>query len=368
MTLASGWAVGRTRARRPRSGLSLIELMVALLVGLMTVMAVVQLMHTYGRQQRLGGSVNDAQDNALIALNAIAQELHSAGNALSNQRLQNCSVLLSDVDGAVLPNFSTAAVSIVDGGAGADTLRVHSAESVRGDVPFTLASDMATAIDDLSVDSTYGARVGDLVLVADNAGQCTLRKITALDSASTPAVLMADPESSPNYNPAAIPAGWISYTTAAATQVFVLGNLTQRTYTVDAAARVLRQRDLPDTTDTPVAEGIVDLQAQYGITATAADDTVTQWVDAAAAPWDAPAPAQRKRIKAVRIAVVVRTGEADNANVSNTPLVLWPAVATGAGIDSTARTFIPSGNERRHRYRVLRMVVPLKNMLWANLS
>ncbi|MDZ7590761.1 MAG: PilW family protein [Rubrivivax sp.] len=355
--------------RRPslQRGVSLVELMVALVIGLMTVLAVVQMMSTYGRQQRLGGSVSDAQNSAMMALNTLGQDLQRAGHSLAHQRLQDCSSFLTQVDGAALANFSTAAVSIVDGGSGPDTLRIRFAESARGDVPVSLAANMTSAVGDLRVATTYGVSVNDLVLVTNSANQCTLRKVTSINTAVTPPTLAAAATSSPNYNPAAAPTGWVSYTTATSSQVFTLGRLTQRQYSIDGTTNVLRARELLDAADTPVAEGIVDLQAQYGITSGAGSDTVTQWVDATGS-WVTPSVADRKRIKAVRVAIVARAAEVDASNPSTSAITLWPAVAAGAGQQSSERLFTPTGDARRHRYRVLRTVVPLKNILWATLS
>ena len=63
--------------RRPglQRGVSLVELMVALVIGLMTVLAVVQMMSTYGRQQRLGVGV-------LHAVLAEAGQAVDAGDAV----------------------------------------------------------------------------------------------------------------------------------------------------------------------------------------------------------------------------------------------------------------------------------------------
>jgi type IV pilus assembly protein PilW len=235
-------------------------------------------------------------------------------------------------------------------------------------VELMLAANMTSPVASMRVASSCGVRANDLVMLSSNAGACTLRRVTGVNTSTTPHTLAAATTASTNFNPSAAPTGWISYTTAAASRVFVLGELTQRSYSIDTSTDLLRARGLLDASDRPVAADIVDLQAQYGITASAADDTVTQWVDADAAPWNNPGPAERKRIKAIRVAVVARTAESDASNPGNATIVLWPAVAAGAGQQSTARTFTPTGDAQRHRYRVLRTVVPLKNLLWSNLT
>lgn len=357
--------------RRKYRGVTLVELMVALAIGLLTILAIVQLMSSFGREQRISGSINDVQSSALIALNTISQDVQRAGHTLAHKRLQVCTMFKTNVDGAALADFSTAAVSIVDGGTGPDTLRIRYAESARGDAPVTLEADMTSATADLRIkpaDGTYGIRVNDLLLVTNDGNQCTLRKVTAMESG--PLWLRAAATASPNFNPATNPDGRVAYTTAANSLVFTLGSLTQRSYSVDATTRILGSRELldPAGTQNPIAEDIIDLQAQYGITATAASDTVTQWVNASAAPWVTPGPAERKRIKAVRIAIVARTAEPDFRNPSTDEIVLWPEVTTAGAQLSVKRAFTPTGDARRYRYRVLRTVVPLKNLLWADFS
>jgi type IV pilus assembly protein PilW len=360
--------------RRPQAaalggqlGVSLVELMVAMVVSMLTVLVIINLMSSYGRQQRLGGSVNDAQNSAMIALNAIAQDLQSAGLGMSHQTLQDCANLRSSVDGTALPNFDVAAVSISDGGSGPDTVRVRYGESMRGDASVNLSANMSSPTGDMTVASSYGFAAGDVVLVTNDTNTCTLRKLTGVVTSSPP-VLQAAATASPNYNPGGSPVGWVSYTTATASKVFALGKFTQRTYAVDSSLGALTAREVLETSSTPLAEGIVDMQAQYGITTSASSDQVTQWVNASAAPWVSPGAAERKRIKAIRIAVVARATEADASGTSSAAIVLWPAVAAGAGQQSAQQVYTPTGDGTKYRYRVLRMVVPLKNMMWAELS
>lgn len=348
-------------------GMSLVELLVGLVIGLLTVLAIVQLMSTYSRQQRLTGADNEALSSAMIALNTISQDVQRGGHAITHQRLQNCGTFLSLVDGVAAPDFSTTAVSITDGGTGPDRLTVRFAESVRGDVPLALSADMANATDNLNVASTFGVLANDLVLVSNNANQCTLRQVSGFGG--TPVALLAQPTASPNFNPSGTPTGWVTYTTAMGSQVFTLGKFTQRTYSVVPASQILSARDFLGTVDNPVADTIVDLQAQYGITSGLVSNSVTEWVDATSG-WSSLDASERKRIKAIRIAIVARTTEADSSNPSaGMTLVLWPAVATSAGQQgSPARSFTPTGADTRYRYRVLRTVVPLKNMLWSEVS
>ena len=83
-----------------------------------------------------------------------------------------------------------------------------------------------------------------------------------------------------------------------------------------------------------------------------------------ASAWAAPSLSDRKRIRAVRVALVARGTERSLDDVSPASLELWPAAASGQ--TSGAQTFaVP---DRKLRYRVLRSVIPMKNMLWSDLS
>ncbi len=357
---------------REQLGLSLVEVLIALVIGLLTVLVVVNLMSSYSGQQRSARAVDDAQMNALLGLHRLEQDLRTAGHGLSINELQSCTQLFtyfgsaSGTAPAPIPNFSMAALTITDGGGGvADTVTVRYAESVRGIRPANLTADMASPNANLVVDTPFGFRQDDLVLVSNSAGQCALRQITAAVPATAPFTLTAASSGAATYNP---PSGvangtptWPTYLGATTTvRVYALGGMTVRSYSVAAQGLVLRNMNA--TTDTPIAADIVDLQAQYGISTGPSSSTVTQWVNATGA-WAAPTMADAKRIRAVRIALVSRSAERAASDVSPATIEVWPVATTGQTSDVQTFT-VP---DRRFRYRVLRTVVPMKNMLWADL-
>jgi len=349
-------------------GLSLVEMMVALLIGMLTVMVVVQLMSMYSGQQRSSRGVSDAQMNALLGLHAMEQDLRLAGHGLAANDLQNCVSTFTfygnsaATSAAPIADFSTAAVSLTDGASGApDTLVVRFAESVRGIRPVTLTANAANNATSISVDSTYGVLANDLLLLVNGSNACALRRVTTVTSGT--ALAMAS-TGNPTYNP---PSGvatgtptWPGF--ANGNRVYALGGFTLRRYAITAAGLVAR--DIHSGTDTPIAADIVDLQAQYGVSASSGSSLITQWVSATGGTWAAPTLADRKRIRAVRIALVARSAERAAGEVSPATIELWPQATTGQ--TSEVQTFtVP---DRNFRYRVLRSVIPMKNLLWAELS
>ncbi len=352
--------------------MTLIEVLVSLFIGMLTVMAVVNLMSTVSARQRAERAVDDAQMNALLGLDSMTQDLRMAGLGLSIKELQNCTSLFTyfgpstGSTPASIADFSTAALTITDGGSGPDVIIVRFAEGVRGIRAANLAADMASPTANLVVDSPFGFRTNDLVMVANSSGQCALRQINGAIPTSAPYTLAAASSGTATYNPPAGVAGgtptWPTFLGATVgARVYDLGSLTQRRYAVVASGLVTR--NLNSAADTPIAADIVDLQAQYGVSASAGSGTITQWVNATGS-WATPSLSDRKRIRAVRVALVARGTERAVGDVSPASIELWPVATSGQTSD--AQTFtVP---DRRLRYRVLRSVIPMKNLLWSDIS
>ena len=100
--------------------------------------------------------------------------------------------------------------------------------------------------------------------------------------------------------------------------------------------------------------------------APAGSQAVNEWVDATAASgWADPSAADIARIKAVRIAIVTRGNfERDPEDPTTWSVRLrWCCGTQG----SPTELSIPlTDDERRFRYKVLRVVVPLINVIWAD--
>ncbi len=118
-------------------------------------------------------------------------------------------------------------------------------------------------------------------------------------------------------------------------------------------------------TQVQLANNVVSLKAMYGIS-DANSQVVTNWVRATGA-WATPTLADARRIKAVRIAVVVRSplkekaeGDAQACITTTTAPESWP--------DGPAIDLSNDADWRCYRYRAFETIVPLRNVLWANLS
>jgi type IV pilus assembly protein PilW len=125
-----------------------------------------------------------------------------------------------------------------------------------------------------------------------------------------------------------------------------------------------------------IAMDVVQMQAQYGVSTSGSSDVVTEWVEASGATWGgSPSATNVSRIKALRIVLVTRSREAEGTQVSapctnaagiaNTgPCSFQDAAAPVIDLSATA---VAAGRTwRNYRYRVLKAVVPLRNVIWSD--
>jgi type IV pilus assembly protein PilW len=119
---------------------------------------------------------------------------------------------------------------------------------------------------------------------------------------------------------------------------------------------------------------IVLMKAQYGVTASASSDVVTDWVDASGA-WASPSAGDIGRIKALRVVLITRSREWASTEVtaasctnSNGVVNTGPCTfddAQAPVIDLSAVPVSTGTTWRRYRYRALQAVIPLRNVIWS---
>lgn len=174
-----------------------------------------------------------------------------------------------------------------------------------------------------------------------------------------------------NYNPSAAvqnDLGWPAYSVSASgceAYLVCLGSLVDAlgtTFTVDPITRELRRDGVP------IASGIMDMQAQYGLVS-GASGTLSTWQEPTD-EWAAPTPpatltqTQVRQIKAIRVALIARSGEYEKpTNATNT----CDTTTTTSGLSSWA-TFDTANwpsDWKCYRYKVFETVIPLRNVIWS---
>lgn len=323
-----------------QTGFTLVEIMVGLAIGMLATLVIMQVFSVFEAQKRVTTGTADAQTNGSIALYNIGRELQMAGYPLmpmTDSPLE-CTTLTFGATGIT----SISPVTITDGAS--DTITLRYGNSLSGGIPTTITAMGAPTANDATVESNFGCQAGDITLIT-NGTTCAMSSASAV--AGTTTVTLAD-------------------TTAAISgaNLACLGTWNEISY---AATNGELTRDGVST-----VAGIVNLQAQYGISATAASNQVTQWVDATGGTWAVPTVADRNRIKAVRIAVVARNPKTEPGNVTAACSSTTAAAPTGlcawAGSASSPAPTVnltADANWQRYRYRVFETIIPLRNMIWS---
>ncbi len=380
-----------------QKGFSLVELMVGLVIGLLATLVIMQVFAVFEGQKRTTTGTSDAQTSGSVALYSLQRDVQLAGFGLplydrSNMPL-TCTVVspdtvlangtagadgVADVDhdgdlGAVTPNINMSPIDIIDGGnlpGATDTVIVRYGTTASGGVPVRVTGIAAAPT--LGVDTNMGCQNNDVVY-AVTGSNCRATRV------NDPALVM-NPTQITVVDATGIVGG------LAPTSLACLGAWNEYAFRVDLAANQLVRR--VNAADTPVVAGVVNLQAQYGISASRNSNRITQWVDATGV-WATPpvnaavvacgvALADRNCIKAVRIAVVSRNDSIEKQVVSTacssttaanpTGVCAWDATSAdtaGVGWAAPVVDLSNTANWDRYRYKVYETIIPLRNMVWT---
>ena len=258
-------------------------------------------------------------------------------------------------------NLDLSPVIITDGGAGpgaSDSISIAYGTNTMGGVSTLISAMVGTTA---TVDNNLGCRVCDIALVI-NGPNCT-------------ATTVVGPTAAPMTCPTAAPPAFST------TNTLVLQDVVGITAGANLACLGSWNRIVYSTNNgnlevsgTPTLAGIVNIQAQYGISPTTNSNQINQWVDASAAPWNAVPLAipDRNRIKALRVAVVARNGLLEKEIVTTACSSTTDAAPKGlcaweGSADSPAPTIdlTNDANWAYYRYRVFETIIPLRNMIWA---
>ncbi len=359
--------------RHRHTGFSLIELMVAVTLAMITGLVVLQVLANFQTRKLTTAGRNDAQVNAALGMYTIEREVRMAGAGLTAPSGMLCEVGINMAYNSVVKmNGATVLpLRIVDGGALPDKLEILRSNSNFGAAPTTLLQAMISTTSTLTVDGSAGFSRGDIMLLgsADGTKVCTIMQLSADPVANGSGWDLAHASGAYPYNPvdpSAVFTTPIKYDVR--DLVVNLGTQGVRSFAVvcsDGAAPSTTNRcdlgwyDRYATVTTPtlaqiesIVPQVIEMQAQYGV-APVGTQTVDTWVDATGSTWSAPSFSNALRIKAVRIALITR-GSREATQVSPATLTLWPG---------TTRALTSA--ERYYRYQVLSAVIPLINVIWA---
>jgi type IV pilus assembly protein PilW len=389
---------------RRNQGFSLIEVMIGMVMGVIVLLVIMQAFALAEGYKRTTTSGTDSQVNGLLALRSIEADVRMAGYGLTSSGAMLCPTINKYYQGtgATLGTV-TMPVKIVDGGTGSDSVEVLYSTSESGASQVRITNSMPTPSNSTFVSTTTGINTCDFVLYAakDGSKACTLQQATGV-SPNNPHILTGSGQS--NYNPpggfngSLFPAG--GYTTSDI--VINMGQNVDKRYSIyhntggTGEEFYLRQTNVNGANDgcngaDPYPDldkisNIVYMKAQYGI-ALAGSQQITCWTSAtttstgcgitAGANWSAPTAVDVKRIKAVRVAVISRsqlaekpssgsTCDATTTTSYNLPIA-WSVTDTGTGTPPTVDLSGTSANWQCYRYKTYQTIIPLINVIWANI-
>lgn len=350
-------------------GVTLVELMVALALGLIVTLVVSQVLSVAEGQKRTTTGGSDAQTNGALALYMLQREVQMAGYGLTvDPAALGCPITARHATAGDFA-WTLAPVTIVDGADGApDTIAVMSARRAFS-IPLTVTVDHPQDGDRFTVRSAIGVSVGDLMIAVPSpygpANGCSAFVVTATE-AGNQLVHGVGPGGAWNQDAlttifpvAGYPAGSLLFNT---------GQLVNRTF--DVTTQSLRQRTLDTATGAIVSEDlfpqIVNLQALYG------KDTDS---DGVVDTYDSVTPLDNagwRQVLAVRMALVARSSTYQKEEVTSVEPVwdVGTAVTVVGAADCGASKCITMkvdglSDWKHYRYIVYDVIAPLRNMLWG---
>jgi type IV pilus assembly protein PilW len=386
-----------------QQGVTLIELMVALVIGLIVSLAVYTVLVTYEGRKRTTTSVNDIDQTGSYASYMIDKSLRSAGtgftgglNPKSTSSSSNslplsaanytfgCLLKASLGATGLAPNAAVypapfalapkamrlAPIVILDeAGTNGDVLMTMGGSGGLSESVNNLNAPPAAAA--LTLTNVAGFTAGDkMLLLGTNSSSalagtaCLVEQVVPTfvqGTGTTYTVGLANGANDYWVNPTTYPG---ITTTAIA---FNLGKSPSFYMFGVGANNTLFRYDmlLPSGTNNPsqFADGIYSMQAIYGIGATKGDLVWTaptgEYASANLLDGSAAANLKLQNIKAVRIALIMRTSLPEKVAVSPAQLKVFES--TGPGTTLTVALTNPN-----YRYRVVESTIPIRNALALN--
>lgn len=357
--------------RHKALGLGLVELMVGMVIGMVTLLVVTQVMQSFEGQKRTSTGGNDAQSNGAFALYLLDREIRMAGYGLYGPEGLLCKngintyfedpsdgVSIGTAGHKILP------IEIVDGGGDEpDRILIARSDSNFGAIPTAFiekAKPSPSAV--LNVGSPGGLKDKDLFIMAGQKGDkpCTLMQMTDDPKATGKGYNLIHNSGKSSYNPPnpkkVFGASVGEYDIGDI--VINMGASAPRFNGFSIFCESLAEFNIvsaggPTCNNVNyLVSNIVNLQAVYGV-ASDGGAKIDTWI--APNDWGVLDAEKVDLVRAVRLAVVSRSSQYEKELVTGENLPLWAGGPTIA-LDEDAR---------HYRYKVFETIIPLRNVIWS---
>ncbi len=332
-----------------QSGLGLVELMVAMVIGIIGVLVMMQMFAVSEEQKRTTVSGSDSLTSGAIALATLQRDIQQSGWGISSKESIGCSITGLLNGGTAVPlapvriNPTGKPTDITDKDDDTDVIQIVSG-SGNGTVEGALIGSVDDGNKTYEVQGSEAFSVGEMVFAAPEARSSTC---------SLSATQVSSAAARPNVNVTATVAGMKGG------RLFSLG--------VAPAIRVYRVKDRTlsvcnyvaddckeDTKWQPIAENIVSMRAVYLPSETQTSPTCG-WAE----------------IPAIRLVLVARSSQPEkNPDWPNHTKHVWGGAAPTWAGSGVAAISLPSPDStwptwQDFRYKVFETVIPLRNVIAA---
>ena len=376
-----------TQTIHHQRGFSLVELMVAVVIGLALTLALTTVMVSYEGGRRALTSSNDLSLTSAYTSFELDRQLRSAGSGFAQSpEIFGCTLRVSRSNVQILPraaafpvpfdqvNTSPQLVPVLIhaglGAGGSDVLAVMTGASGLGELGIDV-KPLSTTDTNLRMRNTVGVSANDLVLVAEQGRGCLLEQVTSpfaggatelLSFGGVYAATAVDGLRLTDFGNSLNPS-----------KVWPLGNVVGRAPQMQLLGlgdnATLFSYDLlrldGDDSAKPLANGVVAMRALYGVD-TNSDGRIDSWVTPTAANYtaaslsDGTAAAQARllSILTIRVGLVLRSDRVEKTALSPSAIVLFSDLPAAAQYTRTL-----SATEQLQQFRGIEFTVPLRNLM-----
>ncbi|EXI73966.1 MAG TPA: PilW family protein [Candidatus Accumulibacter phosphatis] len=346
----------------PRSiprGFTLVEVMVAMVIGMIGMIIMLQVFSAAEGQRRSTTGTGDSQSSGAIATYALQRDIRQAGFGFNALNALGCPLTLPAPASRTLAQLAPVVINppttdIPAGDANSDTLLI-----TFGSGNGSPEGDVVTAVLglQLGLQAAGSFTVGDRVIAGPSVPTVGCALTLAAVTAVTPPVITV-PSSGAVDGGTLFNLGQNPRILAYAIRA---GNLTVCDYmAANCGAACTATDGTCSASWVPIVNNVAALRAQYGhaSTATSGVDTWDQATPQQPSPANQDALAcSWARTSAVRIVVVARNSQVDRDQITQQAPV-W-AGSGGAAINLSARA-----NWQNYRYRTFETVIPIRNLPW----
>lgn len=372
-------------------GMTLVEVMVGLAIGLIGMLVIFQTVTVWDARTRATSAGSDSQVIGTIAMYNLERDLRLAGEGFgtADATTMGCQVSGYDANASAPIGFPMTPVILVNNDA---TNQPDQIATLYGNSAYftTDQSYAAGSAHSIGTFDRTGFKSGDLAIIANTgnanpaSADCQLVEITDDSSVVDPKTLSFNVVSYPHYyqNGANLPSRFNAAVGIGASfpsgKVFSMGPLPHRNVWSVASGVLGKQDELQASGYFPIAEGVIDMKAEYGYDAD--NDKIV-----AAAEWSRALvpPIDWSRVRAIRVALLVRSRNFEKPGVVNSaeqnwnaPNPLWhkdggatPVPFVMRNVDGTPDGFAAGdanpNNWRNYRYTVYEKVFALRNVIWG---